>query len=235
MAEQLVSSFRLASNNCSDYLVHKTRKEEKRRHKVKMKPKSTENNIYHSITLLIVVDILLISSYLSSARAVVAVAASARDANSPVLGKPLPSTRNLSPLPANRPVRNDFDGQTNMLELPIGQSATSEANKPRLIRRKWTVVASRWQNEVLLPCQIVGLDEEQTVSFKPEVPFKSQTNFHLPMYIHNELVWLLHDPSGLPGERVPDNAGCLLKPSAQMLYCSPVIVQIALLLFLLAD
>lgn len=39
-----------------------------------------------------------------------------------------------------------------------------ELTRPRLLRRKWRVVASRWQNEVLLPCQIVDLDDEQTVS-----------------------------------------------------------------------
>lgn len=61
-----------------------------------------------------------------------------------------------------RSVDNDDEDLTG---LPI-EKATSAANRPRLVRRKWIVVASRWQNEVLLPCQIVNLDEEQTVSFE---------------------------------------------------------------------
>lgn len=66
----------------------------------------------------------------------------------------------------NRTKQRSVDNDDEDLSgLPV-EKATSTANRPRLVRRKWIVVASRWQNEVLLPCQIVNLDEEQTVSFE---------------------------------------------------------------------
>lgn len=63
--------------------------------------------------------------------------------------------------------RLTYNGDNSAEELSSSSSSSSGYQRPKfapLADDERRVVASRWQNEVFLPCRILNLDEDQTVS-----------------------------------------------------------------------
>lgn len=162
-------------------VCYKTTTRKEQRHKVKMKMSTKLNTItkqWRLSTRLVVI----LSMYLSILQIVCLAYSQQPYSDSQASSrKPFPSKElmKINPLIGASGVgnfkqtqRRSVDDDDHLARLSIEKSAPT-SKKPRLIRRKWIVVASRWQNEVLLPCQIVDLDDEQTVSLKGSWRLKS--------------------------------------------------------------